>query len=190
MVRQIEFYGMLGRSAGDAGGLQPIRRLAPHAKVLINGETGTGKELVARAIHSHAPRSDKPFVTVNCAAVVDDAVRERAVRARARRVHRRRPTRSRAVRGRRRGHAVPGRDRRVAARACRPSCCGCSRTARSSGSARSQRRKVDVRVIAATNRDLLAEVAPGRFREDLYYRLRVIALGCRRCGSGARTSRS
>src|SRR5258706_9835757 len=72
MARQIEYCGMLGRSPAMQDVFSLIQRLAPHAKVvLINGETGTGKELAARAFHQVGPRSSKPFVTVNCSAVVD-----------------------------------------------------------------------------------------------------------------------
>src|SRR4026209_2233813 len=63
---------MLGRSAAMQEVFSLIRRLAPHVRtVLITGETGTGKELVARALHQLGPRRDKRFVTVNCSAVVE-----------------------------------------------------------------------------------------------------------------------
>src|SRR5258706_6179727 len=72
VARQLEFCGMLGRSPAMQDVFSLIQRLAPHAKVvLISGETGTGKELAARAFHQVGPRSSKPFVTVNCSAVVD-----------------------------------------------------------------------------------------------------------------------
>jgi transcriptional regulator with GAF, ATPase, and Fis domain len=66
---EMNYCGMLGRSPAMQ---EVFRRLAPHAKVvLITGETGTGKELVARAFHQAGPRRAKPFVTVNYSAVVD-----------------------------------------------------------------------------------------------------------------------
>jgi DNA-binding NtrC family response regulator len=72
VARQLEFYGMLGRSPVMQEVFSLIQRLAPHAKVvLISGETGTGKELAARAFHQAGTRRHKPFVTINCSAVVD-----------------------------------------------------------------------------------------------------------------------
>src|SRR5262245_13575323 len=72
VARQLEFCGMLGRSPAMQDVFSLIQRLAPHAKVvLIAGETGTGKELAARAFHQAGPRRSKPFITVNCSAVVD-----------------------------------------------------------------------------------------------------------------------
>ena len=63
---------MIGRSAAMQELFDSIRRLAPHVRtVLVTGETGTGKELVARALHKVGPRRDRPFVTVNCSAVVE-----------------------------------------------------------------------------------------------------------------------
>src|SRR4029078_4022964 len=71
-ARQLEFCGMLGRSPAMQEVFSLIQRLAPHAKVvLISGETGTGKELAARAFHQAGTRRGRPFVTINCSAVVD-----------------------------------------------------------------------------------------------------------------------
>src|SRR6185312_4594122 len=72
VARQLEFCGMLGRSPAMQEVFSLIQRLAPHAKVvLLTGETGTGKELAARAFHYAGVRRSRPFVTVNCSAVVD-----------------------------------------------------------------------------------------------------------------------
>src|SRR5258706_4085116 len=68
---QLECCGMLGRSPAMQEVFSLIQRLAPHAKVvLIGGETGTGKELAARAFHQAGTRRNKAFVTINCSAVV------------------------------------------------------------------------------------------------------------------------
>ena len=65
-----EFCGMIGRAPSMQELFAMIRRLAPHVRtVLVTGETGTGKELVARALHRCGPRSGKRFIAINCSAV-------------------------------------------------------------------------------------------------------------------------
>ena len=71
-ARRLELCGMIGRSAPMQELFELVRRLSPHVRVaLVTGETGTGKELVARALHQLGPRSRKKFVTINCSAVVE-----------------------------------------------------------------------------------------------------------------------
>src|SRR5258708_46377 len=72
VARRLEFCGMIGRGPVMQELFAMIRRLAPHVRaVLVAGETGTGKELVARGLHHLGPRRDRRFVTVNCSAVVE-----------------------------------------------------------------------------------------------------------------------
>ena len=189
LARRLEFCGMVGRGPVMQELFSMIRRLAPHVRTaLVTGETGTGKELVARALHTIGPRRDRRFVTVNCSAVDRDAVRERAVRSRARRIHRRDGEQAGAVRDGRWRHAVPRRNRRAAV----------VRAGQAPARARDRRdhrvgslepRRVNVRVLAATNRDLRAEVAAGRFRSDLYYRLNVVEVKLPPLRERRRTSR-
>ncbi len=167
-------YHMIGTSPPMQRLYEQIRKVAPtQARVLILGENGTGKELVARGIHEHSPRAGKPFVGVNCAAVPRDLFESElfghekgsftgaTARRKGRFVRADGGTlfldevaeipidlQSKILRSLETGEVEPvGSDREV---------------------------RVDVRVLAATNRDLEAEVAGGRFREDLYYRLNVV----------------
>ena len=160
---------------------RPARTRSPSppptmGRVLIHGENGSGKELVARAIHALSAAPSGPFVEVNCAAIPEELIESRAVRPREGRLHRRPRAPARPVRAGRRRHPLPGRGRRH-----EPEDPG-QGPARPGGAVLRARRaarrrvKVDVRVIAATNRDLAALIAEGRFREDLYYRLNVIPI--------------
>jgi DNA-binding NtrC family response regulator len=176
VARQLEFCGMLGRSPAMQDVFSLIQRLAPHAKVvLIAGETGTGKELAARAFHQSGPRKSKPFITVNCSAVVDTLFESELF-----------------------GHVKGAFTGAVDSKAglfeaadggtlfldeigeLTPSVQAKLLRALENGEV--QRvgslapRKVDVAVVAATNRDLRAEVAAGRFRGDLFYRLNVVGV--------------
>ena len=72
LAHRAEFCGMIGRGPAMQELFDLIRRLAPHVRTaLVTGETGTGKELVARALHRLGPRRDRKFVTINCSAVVE-----------------------------------------------------------------------------------------------------------------------
>jgi DNA-binding NtrC family response regulator len=148
---------------------------ASEATVLLEGETGTGKELLAEEIHRHSPRSGKPFVVFDCAAQPKDLI-ESALFGH--------------VRGAFTG-AVADRKGAFAeadggtlfldeigelALDMQPALLRAldKRTIRAVGG--TGQRMVSVRVVAATNRDLRAEMATRRFREDLYYRLAVIRI--------------
>jgi DNA-binding NtrC family response regulator len=153
-----------------------IERVAPTDKpVLIQGESGTGKELVARALQQKSDRANRPFVTINCAALPEQLVESELF-----------GHRKGAFTGANEDRAglfevadngtlfideigeLPGALQPKLLRALEDG------SIRRVGSHRE--RKVDVRVIAATNRTLVDEVAAGRFREDLYYRINVMSL--------------
>ena len=174
-IRLLRQREIVGQSAALRRVLDTAAQAAPStATVLILGESGTGKELIARSIHGKSTRSSGPFVAVNCAAIPESILEAELF-------------------GHERGAFTGATARRE------------GRFARARGGTLfldeigelspavqvkllrvlqegeyepvgGRPEKSDARIVAATNRDLLAEVESGRFREDLYYRLNVIAI--------------
>jgi len=167
---------LIGRSDPMQEVFSSIERLAKsRASVLITGESGTGKELVARAIHHRSPRAKCRFIALNCAAIPENLIESELF-------------------GHERGAFTDARDRRIGKfeaatggtlfldeigelapsvqakllRALQERC-----IERLGGT---ESIDVDVRILAATNRDLEAEIAAGRFRSDLYYRIHVLPI--------------
>ncbi len=167
---------ILGRSRPVRELVEMVETVAPtEATVLITGESGTGKELVARAIQSASLRKDKPFVTINCAALAENLLESELFE------HEK--------------GAFTGADRRREGRfvqadkgtlfldeigemplSLQAKLLRVLQQGEVQRVGSDEPLTVDVRVIAATNRVLADEVAAGRFREDLFYRLNVIGL--------------
>ena len=167
---------LVGHSPSIIGVMKTVARIAPsQASVLIFGETGTGKELVARTVHRYSERASARFVAVNCSALAEGPARERAVRSRAWSVHGSAVLATGPVPRGGSWHSAAGRDRRYLGGAAVQTAQGAAGTGNCPGGAETPIR-VDVRIIAATHRDLAALVKEGRFREDLYYRLNVVTI--------------
>ncbi len=169
-------YRMVGGSAAMEKIGEAIRRSAPtNATVLISGESGTGKELVARAIHANSKRARAPFVQVNCAAIPEDLIESELfghekgsfTGATAKQIGKF----EQAHRGTIFLDEVGDMSARTQAKVLRVLQEG---EVERVGSAATK--KVDVRVIAATNKKLEDEIVAGNFREDLYFRLSVIPI--------------
>ena len=176
LASRIEFFGMIGRDPSMQELFDLIRRFAPHARTaLVSGETGTGKELVARALHKLGPRRDRKFIAFNCSAVVETLFESELF-------------------GHNRGAFTGALEAKaglfesadggtlfldevgelplpVQAKLLRVIEYG---EVQRVGTTESKR--VDVRIIAATNRNLTNAVAAGTFRRDLYYRLNVVEI--------------
>lgn len=169
-------HQIVGASFAIKQVLERVERVAPtDARVLITGENGTGKELIARAIHRLSRRAERAFIEVNCAAIPSELIESElfghmkgsftgAVQDRAGKFE----------------QAHEGTlfldevgDMSMAAQAKVLRALEEGRVTRVGGQVA---RDVDVRVVAATNKDLEAEIEEGRFREDLYYRLNVVPI--------------
>lgn len=169
-------YEIVGRTFAIRALLDRVDKVAATpARVLITGENGTGKELVARAIHRGSPRAKKPFVEVNCAAIPSELIESELFG------HMKGSfTGAIADRAGKFEQADHGTlfldeigDMSLAAQAKVLRVLQDGVVTRIGGSKPIQ---VDVRVLAATNKELEAEIAAGRFREDLYYRLNVVPI--------------
>lgn len=168
------FSGMVGKNPKMVQVYQLIEKVSPtHASVLITGESGTGKELVAKAIHMNSPREPKPFIAVNCAALSENLLESELF-----------------------GHEKGAFTGAVSMRKGRfelahegtifldevgeiplPLQSKLLRVLQEKTLERvggGKTLEVDVRILSASNKDLREEVAAGRFREDLFYRLNVI----------------
>ena len=169
-------YEIVGRSYAIRALIDRIEKVAATpARVLITGENGTGKELVARAVHRQSTRAKKPFVEVNCAAIPSELIESElfghmkgsftgAVQDRAGKFEQ-------ADGGTLFLDEIGDMSLNAQAKVLRV--LQDNVVTRIGGSKPIQ---VDVRVLAATNKNLEEEIAAGRFREDLYYRLNVVPL--------------
>jgi DNA-binding NtrC family response regulator len=176
LLRTAEFQGMVGRSPAMMDVFARIRRVAPHFRtVLITGETGTGKELVARALHQLSPAKSGPFAVCNASAVVETLFESELF-------------------GHKRGAFTGATYDKVGLfeyansgslfldeigdmpLATQAKLLRVLQTQEIQRVGALESRKVDVRVIAATNRPLRAMIAEKQYREDLYYRLSMVEI--------------
>jgi two-component system nitrogen regulation response regulator NtrX len=169
-------YEMIGNSAPMQRLFNEIERVSPtKASVLITGESGTGKELISRAIHRLSARSKGPFVKVNCAAIPRELIEselfghERGAFTGAQ--NRKRGFFEQAHAGTLFLDEIGDMDLAAQAKVLRALQSGDISRLGSESTLH-----VDVRVLAATNKDLAKEVASGRFREDLFFRLNVFPI--------------
>ncbi len=169
-------FAMIGSAASMKNIFDKLAKTAPsQGRVLITGENGTGKELVARAIHDHSKRVDGPFIKLNCAAIPSELIESELFG------HEKGAFTGATSQRRGKFELADGGtlfldevgDMNPSAQAKVLRVLQENELERVGGA---ETIKVNVRVIAATNKDLPAEIAAGRFREDLFYRLNVVPI--------------
>ena len=171
-----ELGGMVGRSPAMVEIYKTIARVAPGGStMLILGESGTGKELVARAIHDHSARHLRPFVAVDCAALTETLL-ESELFGHVRGAFTGAVGETRGLFAEADGGTIFLDEIGDVSPALQAKLLRVLQEHQVRPVGGAEWRRVDVRVIAATNRDLAHGVASGRFREDLYYRLKVVTV--------------
>ena len=169
-------FAMIGKGGAMRAIFDKVAKTAPTTgRVLITGENGTGKELVARAIHEHSKRAEGPFVKLNCAAIPSELIESELFG------HEKGAFTGATQQRRGKFELADGGtlfldevgDMNPSAQAKVLRVLQENELERVGGG---ETIKVDVRVVAATNKDLQAEIAAGRFREDLFYRLAVVPI--------------
>jgi DNA-binding NtrC family response regulator len=173
---QYESAGLIGRSPAMLELYKEIARVAPaRSTVLITGESGTGKELVAQAIHQHSTRASGPFVPINCGALAETLL-EAELFGHVKGSFTGATADRRGLWEEAKGGTLFLDEIGETSQAMQVKLLRAlqEREIRRVGATKNI--KVDARVIAATNRDLEAEVEAGRFREDLFYRISFVTL--------------
>jgi Nif-specific regulatory protein len=170
------FDNIVGRAPRMQAVFEQIRQVAKwNTTVLLRGATGTGKELIANAIHYNSPRANGPFVKLNCAALPDNLLESELFG------HEKGAFTGAAMQRKGRFEKADGGtifldETGELSSAFQVKLLRVLQEGEFERVGGSQTLKVDVRIIAATNRDLEAEVEAGNFREDLYYRLNVMPI--------------
>ena len=167
---------IIGRSPAMVKLLETVAQVAPsEATVLITGESGTGKEMIAGAMHFNSPRKDGPFVKINCAAITETLLESELFgheKGAFTGAHKRKEGRFRQAHG---GSIFLDEISEMSL-AMQVKLLRVLQEREITRVGGEEVIEVDVRLIAATNKDLLGEIQAGRFREDLFYRLNVVTL--------------
>jgi len=173
---RFDFSNIIGQSPAMNKLFETMALVAPsEATALIVGESGTGKELIANAIHQNSPRKDRPFIKVNCAALPETLLESELfghekgafTGAIARKQGRFQLAHKSSIFLDEIAEMAPATQAKILR---------VLQELEFEPLGSTQTTKVDTRVVAATNKNLEAEIAAGRFREDLYYRLKVVTL--------------
>ncbi len=176
VAERYRFHSIIGDSPELQSVFEVIKQAAPtKATVLILGESGTGKELVAQAIHEESPRAGRPFVKVNCAALTETLLESELFG------HEKGSFTGAIARKEGRFELADGGTLFLdeigeITPALQVKLLRVLQQREFERVGGTETLKVDVRIVAATNRDLAAEVKAGRFREDLFYRLNVVSV--------------